>query len=170
MSIGKRFVHLVKSNLNAIINRPESSGRPWGGSAHLEDLSDEELEREILRRKERREAAERAASRSYEEEAMDEVERALREKSGRFRTSGRRTGNYSPAGATAQDPRLAQLYAQLECPYGADLNTVRKHYRALMLKYHPDMHSKSPDKQQLATNLSQRLTQAYNELKRLRGR
>ncbi len=169
MSIGKRFIHLVKSNINSIMDRPELSGRSWGGSAPLEDLSDEELEREILRRKERREAADRAASQSYEQEAMDEVERSLREKSGRFRTSGRRTGSYS-ASAPAQDPRLAQLYAQLECPYGSDLNTVRKHYRALMLKYHPDMHSKRPDKQRLATDLSQRLTQAYNDLRRLQGR
>ena len=170
MSIGKRFVHLVKANLNALVDRSESSGSFRAGGRPLEELSDEELEREILRRKERREAAERAASRSYEQEAMDEVERALREKSGRFRTSGYRTGSYGPPRPPAQDPRLAQLYAQLECPYGADLTTVRKHYRALMLKYHPDMHSARPDKQRLATDLSQRLTQAYNELRRLLAR
>ena len=95
----------------------------------------------------------------------------------RFRTSGRRTGSQrrptTPPGGAPRRPmsggaeaRLAQLYAQLECPYGADLNAVRKQYRAQMLKYHPDMHSGNPEKQRLATELSQRLTSAYNELRR----
>ena len=96
---------------------------------------------------------------------------------GRFRTTGRRrTGSYrraSSAGGrrgaspSTRDPRLSQFYAQLECPYGSDFTTVRKHYRAMMRKYHPDMHSRSPEKQRVATDLSQRLTMAYNELKRL---
>jgi curved DNA-binding protein CbpA len=37
----------------------------------------------------------------------------------------------------------------------------------MMRKYHPDMHSGNPDKQRLATDLSQRLTTAYNELRRV---
>jgi curved DNA-binding protein CbpA len=67
------------------------------------------------------------------------------------------------------DPRLAQFYAQLECPYGADIITVRKQYRALMRKYHPDLFSNSPEKLRIATELSQKLTLAYNELRRVLG-
>jgi DnaJ-domain-containing protein 1 len=180
VSIGKRFVNLFRSNLTSLFDRSSRDrfGRP------LEELSDGELEEELRRRRSRREAAERAAS-DPEQEAWDEVERAVREGSGRFRTSGgRRSGSYRrvgstpgptggasrrPASAPARDPRLAQFYAQLECPYGADLTAVRKQYRALMLKYHPDMHSGNPEKQRLATELSQRLTMAYNELRRSLG-
>ena len=60
MSIGKRFVNLLKSNLNSIIDSTSSWDSPFGGKgAPIEDLSDEELELEMTRRKERREAAER---------------------------------------------------------------------------------------------------------------
>jgi DnaJ-domain-containing protein 1 len=171
--VGRRFVDLIRSNLGSLFERGEADRtRP------LEDLSDEDLERELTRRRARRDAAERAASATEEQSAWDEVERAIHER--QYRTSARgggyrRTGSNpgttppSPRRPSGPDPRLAQLYAQLECPYGADLNTVRKHYRAMMLKYHPDMHSGRPEKQRLATELTQRLTMAYNELRRVLG-
>lgn len=178
MSIGKRLVNLVRSNLTSLFDRGDgdrSHGVP------IENLSDDDLERELQRRRERRDAAERAADRADDQATWDEVERAAAEGSGRYRTTGRRTTGRRPtaapppagqrraAPAPGRDSRLAQLYAQLECPYGADLDVVRKRYRALMLKYHPDMHSGNPEKQRLATELSQRLTGAYNELRRALG-
>lgn len=178
MSIGKRLVNLVRSNINFVLDKTSGKLELGRGSANIEDLSDEELEAELRRRQQRRTAAERAADATgagYSGEDWDEVERAVND-TGRFRTTGRRTGSYrraASAGArrgpapSARDPRLAQLYAQLECPYGSDLTAVRKHYRAMMRKYHPDMHSRNPEKQRIATDLSQRLTMAYNELRRL---
>lgn len=89
----------------------------------------------------------------------------------RYRTTGRRQSRgyqraSRPRQPTSDDARLARLYAQLECPVGADLDTVRKQYRTLMRKYHPDVHSGDAAKQRVATELSQRLTSAYNELRR----
>jgi DnaJ-domain-containing protein 1 len=177
VSIGRRFVDLIRSNVSSLFSSDGAKdGRP------LEEMSDGDLERELARRRARRDQAERAASDATDARAAwDEVERAVREGSGRYRTSGR-GGGYRRTGSTpgtggagaqrgraatgADDPRLAQLYAQLECPYGSDIATVRKHYRALMLKYHPDMHSGKPEKQRIATELTQRLTMAYNELRR----
>jgi curved DNA-binding protein CbpA len=46
-------------------------------------------------------------------------------------------------------------------PYGSDFATVRKSYRALMRKYHPDRHAGSPEKQKTATELAQKLSAAY---------
>jgi DnaJ-domain-containing protein 1 len=170
VSIGKRFVDLVRANINSLLERASSTD--GGRSAPIENLSDEELEREMRRRRRRRTAAERAAS-SVEEQAWEEVEQATEGGTGRFRTTGPRTSSQRPSGYRSspgtfmgRDPRLARLYAQLECPYGADMTTVRKHYRAMMRKYHPDMHSTEPHKQRIATELSQRLTMAYNELRR----
>ena len=181
MSIGKRLASLVRANLNAVLDRTAGKFERVRGAAHIEDLTDEELEAELQRRRQRRTAAERAADATggtgYSEDDWDEVERAVGD-TGRYRTT-RRTGTYRRAAGTGarrgpgvgspsvRDPRLAQLYAQLECPYGSDITTVRKHHRALMRKYHPDMHSASPEKQRVATDLSQRLTAAYNELRRL---
>ena len=176
MSLGKRFVRLVRSNLNALIDRT-ADWQGDDGDRRIEDLTDEELEAELRRRKQRREAAHRAADSatgpSYEQQAWDEVDQAVRG-SGRFRHAGQRprrpSQRYDATGrhrtGAARDPHMARLYAQLECPYGADMTAVRKQYRAMMRKYHPDMHSSSPDKQRLATELSQKLTSAYNELRR----
>lgn len=56
---------------------------------------------------------------------------------------------------------LRQYYANLEVDYDADLDTVKKNYRRLMRRYHPDKHSDDPEREKLATELSQELTRAY---------
>jgi len=175
VSIGKRFVNLMRANINSLLERTGEWESSRSG-VRIEDLSDAELETELARRRRRRRAAEEAAAnpdRDVERDAWREVEDSLRGNS-RYRTTGRQrrvSRGYERVhrrrgAAGGQDQRLARLYAQLECPYGADINTVRKQYRALMRKYHPDMHSGTADKQRLATELSQRLTTAYNELRR----
>ncbi len=69
-----------------------------------------------------------------------------------------------------KDPELAQYYANLEVPYGSDLETVRKAWKELLRKYHPDLHSQDPDKQRLSNELVQEINSAYRELeKRLKS-
>jgi DnaJ-class molecular chaperone len=62
------------------------------------------------------------------------------------------------------DKRLRELYSQLEVPYGAPFEEVKKSFRRLMRKYHPDLHAGNPQKHKTATQLTMSLTQAYNEL------
>ncbi|MCA9667267.1 MAG: J domain-containing protein [Myxococcales bacterium] len=193
MSIGKRFVKLIRSNLNSLLDK--TADYEASRTVRLEELSDAEIEAEMSRRRARRTAPERAAESardqprdtsrdtssrratggdSIEEEAWREVEEAMNDTTGRYRTAGRRPRRTSQRHeqqsrrrpAAGSSTNLARLYAQLECPPGSDLTTVRKHYRRLMRKYHPDLHSGDDDKQRLATELSQKLTQAYNELRR----
>lgn len=57
---------------------------------------------------------------------------------------------------------LRQYYANLEVPFGSDMPTVKKAYKKLMRRYHPDKHSGDPERERLATQLAQELTQAYN--------
>ncbi len=61
---------------------------------------------------------------------------------------------------------LARYYANLEIPYGSDLRTVKKSWKLMLKKYHPDLHSRDTKKQQTATRLTQGLTTAYNEIKK----
>ena len=61
---------------------------------------------------------------------------------------------------------LAQYYANLEISFGSDLQAVKKAWKRMLKKYHPDLHSRDPGKQQTATRLTQGLTQAYNEIKK----
>ena len=71
-----------------------------------------------------------------------------------------------PQNGMPYDPVLAAYYANLELPYGADLERVRKAWKKMVKKYHPDLHSADPAKRQLATELSQGLNRAYEEIKK----
>lgn len=65
-----------------------------------------------------------------------------------------------------QDPELAGYYANLEVPYGSDLATVKKAWKKLLQKYHPDLHSADAEKRQVANELTQGLNKAYDELRK----
>lgn len=79
-----------------------------------------------------------------------------------------RSGQASQAGERAPngalDERLAGCYANLEIPYGADLESVRAAWKRMMKKYHPDLHGDDPEKRRLAGELTAELTRAYQEL------
>jgi hypothetical protein len=62
------------------------------------------------------------------------------------------------------DPELAKHYQTLGVPFGSDFPTVKAAFRKLMRRYHPDMHSATPEKQRAAAELSKQLTVAYNAL------
>ena len=76
-----------------------------------------------------------------------------------------KTGQSRPSGSP-QDKTIHDYYANLELPYGADLDEVRKAYRRLMREYHPDNFADDPDKEKMATRLSQELSVAYEEIKK----
>jgi DnaJ-domain-containing protein 1 len=137
VSITKRLFDLARSNLNALLDRV-------GDSEHdsLDEMSDDELEAELKRRREERESR-----------AADDAQRA-------------RVRSRQAAGGTREN-KIAQYYAQLEVPYGSDLEKVKQSYRRLMRKYHPDLHSGNPEKQKVATELAQALSHAYNELEQI---
>lgn len=71
-----------------------------------------------------------------------------------------------------RDPQLAQYYANLETPYGSDKETVTRAWKGLLRRYHPDLHSSDTEKKQIATDLTQKLNEAYNEISKalLEGR
>jgi DnaJ-domain-containing protein 1 len=69
-------------------------------------------------------------------------------------------------GSSHQDLELAKYYANLEVPYGSDLETVRHAWKQLVRKYHPDFHSENPEKQEIANKLVQELNHAYKELEK----
>jgi DnaJ-class molecular chaperone len=64
------------------------------------------------------------------------------------------------------DPELAELYSNLEVPYGSSLATVRKAWIRLLRKYHPDLHSQDLEKRKIADELTQRLNGAYERLRK----
>ncbi len=180
MSIGKRLIDLARSELNSLLDRaatldddeddrprvddaegemgepppasaPSSDARR-GRKVRLDQLSDAELEAEIERRRLDREMDARARRRASETAA-----------------AGGRTGTgagYRPPRPSGPTDPIARAYASLEVKPGSDFDTVRKAYRNLMRKYHPDRHTASPEKQKAANELTQKLTDAYKTLER----
>jgi DnaJ-domain-containing protein 1 len=193
MSLTRRFMNLARANLNALLDRVGDGDDP--GS--LDSLTDEELEAELLRRKARREReeelreqraqAERAARARAAASGTSTGSSGAGTSGGATGTTGSGAGRTgSGAGSTGSgsagstggrargtsDPkRLAQYYAQLEVPFGADLAEVKAAYRRLMRKYHPDRYPNDPQKAAMATELTQKLAQAYREIEAaLRGK
>lgn len=125
-----------------------------------------------------REKRERAAKQAQEEsfrKAREQAERAARDSTRQYRrssgarnagagrrSSGRRRTGRSPFHGGGD--KIAEYYKVLDLPVGAPFEDVKKSYRKLMRKYHPDRHVGNPKKQKAATELSMRVTQAYKEL------
>jgi DnaJ-domain-containing protein 1 len=166
VSIGKRLIDLARAELNSLLERAAreddddddrrssssggSSGSSWDGDPSK--LSDTELAAEIERRR----------------QARQEVEDAVhgRRSPPPPRSDARRSSAPPPRRTAATDEALRKAYAALEVPPGSDFEAVRKAYRRLMRKYHPDLHTGTPEKHRAATDLTQRLTEAYKTLDR----
>jgi len=116
----------------------------------------------VHRERDERDARQRAAA--------DDAFRRMKEQAARGGgATGASNGSSSSAGGRPPKPgtadaQLAEWYRVLDLSVGADLAQIKSAYRQLMRKYHPDMHAGSPQKQKAATELSVRVTAAYNGL------
>ncbi len=158
MGVGRRILDLARANLNALLEKA-------AGETTVDELTDEELEAELERRRERRKREE--SERSGRESAERAARERFTQRTGREPPPPRKPPPREPRARVPQPSpqrRLRELYAQLEVPYGAGFDEVKKSFRRLMLKYHPDLHAGNPEKQKVATQLTMSLTQAYNEL------
>jgi DnaJ-domain-containing protein 1 len=158
VSIGRRLIDLARSELNSLLDRASSSddddldGDPDKDLYHrygVSALTDEELERELDRRRKAREAAakEAAAARTA-------------------RPRPQEPPRPSPPPRPSSSEEIRRAYAALEVKAGADFLTVRKSYRTLMRKYHPDRYGQTPEKQKAANELAAKLTHAYDVLEK----
>ena len=167
MSIGKRLFNMARAELNSLLDRAAEAEPAVGLHGDpdadlyrrfsLDQLTDVELEAEI----ERRHRARQAAARGTAARPPFPPQPASGARAADPRSSSERGPGSSRSRTSPTDEELRRAYAAIEVPFGADFTTVRKSYRALMRKYHPDRHTGSPDKQRTATELAQKLTHAY---------
>ena len=163
MTIGRRFLDLARTELNSLLEFAakrtdgDDTGDGSDGSDGLHGYSARELEEELERRR----------------SARQEVEDAIhgrRTPEPPPRPAGAGTGSRGSRAAAASPGsealRVQKAYAALEVAVGADFVTVRKAYRTLMRKYHPDHHTESLEKQRAANEVAQRLTESYKLLER----
>ena len=85
---------------------------------------------------------------------------------GRQRQARGHGSRNTEANAQRIDAELAELYSNLEVPYGSSLVTVRKAWIRLLRKCHPDLHSKDLERRKIADELTQRLNGAYERLRK----
>jgi DnaJ-domain-containing protein 1 len=71
------------------------------------------------------------------------------------------TGGAAERAVPPEDVRRA--FAALELPLTATVDEIRRAYRKLMARYHPDHHTEDPDLERVATELSRKLTAAYDK-------
>lgn len=140
MSVFSRLQRLARAQLLDLTEKTRDIVR---SSKPSDEMTDDELEEEILRRR-----RERAARKPGDPAPEVEVDIAQKPKNKR-----------SP-----QEQQLAQYYMNLELPVGAPLDDVRRAYKEMMRKYHPDKHVGDPARHQAATELAQSLTRAYRAL------
>jgi DnaJ-domain-containing protein 1 len=106
------------------------------GQKRVAELTDQELEEELLRRR-------RARARNRSEEER---------------------GTHGTQKDSPQRKQLLQYYANLELEPGASVADVRRAYRELMQRYHPDKHRQDPARLAAANQLARSLTEAYEAL------
>jgi DnaJ-domain-containing protein 1 len=143
---------------------------PNPGARAQRDKATRDRVARVHRERDEREAKQKAAA--------DEAFRKMKEQAARggpipssswSSTSSSSTGGASSAGPRpprpgSQDAQLAEWYRVLDLQPGADMAQIKTSYRQLMRKYHPDMHAGNPQRQKAATELSMRVTAAYNGL------
>ncbi len=63
------------------------------------------------------------------------------------------------------DESLRQDFANLEVPFGADIETVRRSYKAMILKYHPDKFAGDPEKQRVALEITKKINESFERIR-----
>jgi len=59
-----------------------------------------------------------------------------------------------------------QYYKILEVEYGADFDEIKKAYKRLLKKYHPDLFVNQPEKLEVAQKVSAKINEAYTYFER----
>jgi DnaJ-domain-containing protein 1 len=174
VSIGRRLIDLARAELNSLLDRAARAEEDDEYGSPTDHLSDKELEEELERRRQARQEAEHAARGTRAEregEPLGDRPGARTSTSTGTSSSGsgsRRRPEFRRASAD-DSGAVRRAYAALEVPPGSDFETVRRAYRTLMRKYHPDLHTSTPEKQKAANEIAQKLTDSYRLLeKRLR--
>lgn len=155
MGIGKRFWEVARANASDF-----ASAFSLDAEVRERRRIDSEIEAEVAR-----EVADSVGAkagrkvRSVADKAEQAWEQAFEQ--------ARARGEGSPGGRPSE-VQIEGWYRTLEVSAEADFATVRKSYRRLLAKYHPDKYAGDPDKYAAATEVARKITMAYNGLKTLR--
>ena len=165
-------------------NKPEDNPHAkWAGAgkaARDERTKAAELrEKKVHAARDKRDQADKKAHEEAFKQARAQADRAKqvdfeawkRATAGGTKSAGSSSSRGGFGFGIGKDETIAKYYKTLDLPYGAELDEVKKAYRLLMRKYHPDMHRGSEKKLKAATELSMQVTAAYKGLeKHIKGK
>jgi len=118
----------------------------------------------VHRDRDEREAKQKAAADEAFRRMKDQAARGGPMPGASSSSSSSSSGSARPPKPGSADAQVAEWYRVLDLSVGADMSQIKSAYRQAMRKYHPDMHAGNPQKQKAATELSMRVTAAYNGL------
>lgn len=154
MGIGKRLIDVARANVTDFASA-FSRDADVRERRRLDHEAEEEAEREA---RESVGAKAGRKARRVADKAEEAWERAFEE--------ARARGQHSHGGRPSER-EIENWHRTLEVPVGADFDTIRKSYRRLMAKYHPDKYASDPEKYAAATEVTRKIAGAYNGLKDL---
>jgi DnaJ-domain-containing protein 1 len=96
------------------------------------------------------------------QEAWQELDDFMR---GGSRDSAHGADRQSAPSPDPVDESLRQDYANLEVPFGSDIETVKRSYKKLMLKYHPDKHGADPRQQTIALEITKKINESFERIR-----
>lgn len=65
-----------------------------------------------------------------------------------------------------QNSTEKKYYKVLELEYGSDFNSIKKAYKRLLKKYHPDLFQTQPEKLEAAKKVTKEINEAYTYFER----
>lgn len=158
MSIGKRLWDVARANASDF-------ARAFLDEDGLSDEDKRELEKELKDLEDSVGGKAGRRAREFRKRAGDAAEDAWDRA---FEAARERGGAYNTGGAPTQK-EIDGWYRTLEVDVGAPWTDIRRSYRKLLRKYHPDRYATDPDKLAAATAVTRKITVAYNGLKQHLG-
>jgi len=159
VGIGKRLFNVARANVTDF-----ASAFSRDEDARERRRLDKEVDEELAREAEKSVGAKAGRqARRVADKAEEAWERAFEE----ARARGESQDYAGPRGRPSAR-EVDDWYRVLEVPAGADFDTIRRSYRRLVNKYHPDKYASDPDKYKAATEVTRKITGAYNGIKSLR--
>ena len=94
-----------------------------------------------------------------------DLEAAWRELDDYLRAGSEPPRGSGPGTRPAADESVRRDYANLEVPFGADIEDVRRSYKSLVLRYHPDRFAADPEKQAIALEITKKINESFERIR-----
>jgi len=97
------------------------------------------------------------------QEAWEELDEFLNEGTTETKSSYKERKTY-----TQKDPELEGLkkdYANLEVKFQTPFSEVKKSYKRLLRRYHPDKFANNPKKLKIATEITKKINQSFHKIR-----